>query len=72
MEAMYLEDLTDSTEILLDNKQRVRARVEPRNPVASTTSGSGRSDRSAAMLARRPASRSFTVIINEWNAFGKL
>ena len=33
MEEMYLQDLTNATEIVLDNKRKVRAMGEPRHPV---------------------------------------
>jgi cardiolipin synthase A/B len=52
MEEMYLDDLTNATEIVLDAKQRVRPRDEPlqRHPVM--TSGGGSARRAAAGAVR--------------------
>lgn len=52
MEEMYLQDLTNATEIVLDNKRRVRAPGEPRHPVAIATSGGGSVGRAAAGAIR--------------------
>jgi cardiolipin synthase A/B len=53
MEAMYLRDLANSTEIVLDSKQKVRAPGEPRHARAATTSsGGGTSGRAAAGAIR--------------------
>jgi cardiolipin synthase len=41
MEDMYLQDLSNATEVVLDANEKVRARGEPRRPfMASTTGGS--------------------------------
>lgn len=52
MEGMYLEDLTNATEIVLDAKQKVRAPGEPRHPRPVVTSGSGSAGRAAAGAVR--------------------
>src|SRR5207253_6833565 len=52
MEEMYLQDLTNATEIVLDNKRKVRAPGEPRHPVAMATSGGGSVGRAAAGAIR--------------------
>lgn len=52
MENMYLQDLDNSTEIVLDIKRKVRAPGEPRHPVAVTTSGGGSIGRAAAGALR--------------------
>jgi cardiolipin synthase len=52
MEEMYLEDLTNATEIVLDVKNRVRAPGEPEHPHAMTKSGSGSVGRAAAGAIR--------------------
>jgi cardiolipin synthase len=53
MEAMYLRDLANATEIVLDNKQKVRAPGEPRHPRPTTTSsGGGSAGRTAAGAIR--------------------
>lgn len=52
MEAMYLDDLANATEIVLDNKQRVRAPGEPHHPIPTTTSGGGSVGRAAAGAIR--------------------
>jgi len=52
MEEMYLQDLTNATEIVLDNKRKVRAPGEPRHPVAMAASGGGSVGRAAAGAIR--------------------
>jgi cardiolipin synthase len=52
MEAMYLEDLTNATEIVLDKKHRSCAPGESRHPRLLITSGSGSSGRAAAGAVR--------------------
>ena len=52
MEEMYLQDLTNATEIVLDLKRKVRAPGEPRHPVPVTTSGGGSIGRVAAGALR--------------------
>ena len=52
MEEMYVEDLTNATEIVLDTKQRVRAPGEPRHPRPAVKSGSGSAGRAAAGAVR--------------------
>ncbi len=52
MEKMYLDDLTNATEIVLDTKQRVRAPGEPRHRRPAVTSGSGSAGRAAAGAVR--------------------
>lgn len=52
MEEMYLEDLTNATEIVLDVKRKVRAPGEPRHPVPVATSGGGSIGRAAAGAIR--------------------
>ncbi len=52
MEAMYLEDLGNATEIVLDEKRKLRAPGEPRHPVPVTTSGGGSLGRAAAGAIR--------------------
>jgi cardiolipin synthase A/B len=52
MEEMYLQDLTNATEIVLDNKRKVRAPGEPRHPVPIGTSGGGSVGRAAAGAIR--------------------
>lgn len=52
MEDMYLQDLDNSTEIVLDIKRKLRALGEPRHPVAVTTSGGGSIGRAAAGALR--------------------
>src|ERR1041385_7960967 len=47
MEEMYLEDLTNATEVVLDAKQKVRSPGEPSRPFASSTGG-GSAGRAAA------------------------
>ncbi|HEX5708169.1 MAG TPA: phospholipase D-like domain-containing protein, partial [Pyrinomonadaceae bacterium] len=41
MEEMYLQDLTNATEVVLDAKHRLHAPGEPRHPRVLTTSGGG-------------------------------
>ncbi len=52
MEEMYLADLTNATEIVLDNKHKVRAPGEPRHPVPIGSSGGGSVGRAAAGAIR--------------------
>jgi cardiolipin synthase len=52
MEEMYLQDLTNATEVVLDAKQRVRAPGEPRHPHRLVTSGGGSAGRAAAGAIR--------------------
>lgn len=52
MEEMYLQDLTNATEIVLDAKRKVRAPGEPRHPVSVATSGGGSVGRAAAGALR--------------------
>jgi cardiolipin synthase A/B len=52
MEEMYLHDLTNATEIILDTKSRVRAPGEPRHPQPVMTSGAGSAGRAAAGALR--------------------
>jgi cardiolipin synthase len=52
MEEMYLQDLTNSTEVVLDIKQRVRAPGKPRHLHPVITRGSGSAGRAAAGAAR--------------------
>ena len=52
MEDMYLQDLTNATEIVLDAKRKVRAPGEPRHPVPVATSGGGSVGRAAAGALR--------------------
>jgi cardiolipin synthase len=52
MEEMYLQDLTNSTEVVLDLKQRVRAPGKPRHLHPVITRGSGSAGRAAAGAAR--------------------
>jgi cardiolipin synthase len=52
MEAMYLEDLSNATEIVLDNRRKVRAPGEPRHPQPLMTSGGGSASRAAAGAIR--------------------
>jgi cardiolipin synthase len=52
MDQMYLEDLSNSTEIVLDMKQRVRAPGEPRHPRRFMTSGGGSAGRAASGAIR--------------------
>jgi cardiolipin synthase len=52
MEEMYLQDLTNATEIVLDVKRRVRAPGEPTHPHRVMTSGGGSAGRAAAGAVR--------------------
>jgi cardiolipin synthase A/B len=52
MEEMYLQDLANATEVVLDAKQRIRRPGEPRRPVASVASGSGSAGRAVAGAVR--------------------
>jgi cardiolipin synthase len=52
MEAMYLEDLTNATEVILDRRHRLRAPGEPRHPKHLMGSGGGSSSRAAAGVVR--------------------
>jgi len=52
MEEMYLQDLTNATEVILDAKQRMRAPGEPRHPRRLVTSGGGSAGRAAAGAIR--------------------
>jgi len=52
MEEMYLQDLTNATEVVLDAKQRVRAPGEPRHPRPAVTGGSGSAGRAAVGAVR--------------------
>lgn len=52
MENMYLEDLNNSTEIVLDDKRKVRAPGEPRHRIPVTSASGGRIGRAAAGAIR--------------------
>jgi cardiolipin synthase len=52
MEEMYIQDLTNSTELVLDAKQKVRSPGEPRHPLSASTSGGGSVGRAAAGAIR--------------------
>jgi cardiolipin synthase len=52
MEEMYLEDLANSTEIVLDEKHKMRAPGQPRRPRSAATSGGGSAGRAAAGAIR--------------------
>ncbi|HZU42374.1 MAG TPA: phospholipase D-like domain-containing protein [Terriglobales bacterium] len=52
MEEMYLQDLTNATEIVLDNRHKVRAPGAPRRSQPIMTSGGGSSGRAAAGAIR--------------------
>jgi cardiolipin synthase len=52
MEEMYLQDLENSTEIVLDRKHKMRAPGQPRRPHSATTSGGGSAGRAAAGAIR--------------------
>src|SRR5262245_58143111 len=52
MEEMYLEDLSNATEVVLDVKQKARAPGEPRRPHSIMTSGGGSAGRAAAGAIR--------------------
>jgi phosphatidylserine/phosphatidylglycerophosphate/cardiolipin synthase-like enzyme len=49
---MYLQDLTNATEVVLDVRHRVRAPGEPRHPHPTMTSGGGSAGRAAAGAVR--------------------
>jgi len=52
MERMYLRDLANSTEIVLDDRRRVRAPGAPRHRRIAAASGSGSASRAAAGAVR--------------------
>jgi cardiolipin synthase len=52
MEEMYLQDVTNATEVVLDAKQHVYAPGEPRHPHPGLTSGGGSAGRAAAGAVR--------------------
>jgi cardiolipin synthase len=52
MEEMYLQDLTNATEIVLDKKRKVRAPGEPRHPRPRSSSGGGSAGRAATGAIR--------------------
>lgn len=52
MEEMYLRDLANSTELVLDDKRRVCAPGEPRHPRPASGSGSGSAGRATAGAVR--------------------
>jgi cardiolipin synthase len=52
MEEMYLQDLTNATEVVLDAKLRLRAPGEPPHPHPVLTSGGGSAGRAAAGAIR--------------------
>lgn len=52
MEAMYLEDLTNATEVVLDRRRRPRAPKEPRSALHVAGSGGGSVSRAAAGAVR--------------------
>ena len=52
MEEMYLDDLANATEVVLDEKRRVRAPGEPPHPHPLRTSGGGSVGRAAAGAVR--------------------
>jgi cardiolipin synthase len=52
MEEMYLQDLTNATEVVLDAEQKVHAPGEPRHPHPVMTSGGGSGGRAAAGAVR--------------------
>lgn len=52
MEEQYLQDLTNTTEVVLDARHRVRAPGERRHRIPVTTSGGGSSGRAAAGAIR--------------------
>jgi cardiolipin synthase A/B len=52
MEEMYLQDLTNATEVVLDAKRKVRAPGEPPHPHPVMTSGGGSAGRAAAGAVR--------------------
>ncbi len=52
MEQMYLQDLTNATEIIMDSKKRVRAPGQPAHSSPVLTSGGGSGGRAAAGALR--------------------
>jgi cardiolipin synthase A/B len=52
MEQMYLQDLTNATEVVLNERRRVRAPGEPRHPRPRRLSGGGSGGRAAAGALR--------------------
>ena len=52
MEELYLRDLTNATEVVLDMKRKLRAPGEPRHPHPVMTSGGGSGGRAAAGAIR--------------------
>lgn len=52
MEALYERDLANATEVVLDEKRRMRAPGEPRHPRAVAASGGGSASRAAAGAMR--------------------
>jgi len=52
MEEQYLKDLSSSTEVILDVRQKIRAPGEPRHPIPMTTSGGGSASRAGAGAIR--------------------
>ena len=52
MEEMYLQDLTNATEVVLDVKRKVRAPGAPRHPHPVMTSGGGSAGRAGAGAVR--------------------
>lgn len=52
MEAQYLKDLSNSTEVILDLRQKIRAPGEPRHRIPVATSGGGSAGRAGAGAIR--------------------
>ena len=52
MEEMYLQDLKNATEVILDERNKVRAPGEPLHPQPIVTSGGGSASRAAAGAVR--------------------
>lgn len=52
MEEMYLQDLENATEVVLDDKHRLRAPGEPRHPHTGMARGGGSGGRAAAGVLR--------------------
>lgn len=52
MDQMYLQDLENATEVVLDARHKLRAPNEPRHPHPATTSGGGSAGRAAAGALR--------------------
>jgi cardiolipin synthase len=63
MEEMYLQDLTNATEVVLDVKLKVRAPGEPHHPHAVMTSGGGSIGRVAAGAVR--IGNAFGAVLND-------